>query len=390
MSRAYREAKGDIIWIIDCNVWVSPRVAGLMVDRLCGFDPANNGRKYKFVHQLPLVVDVSNLTPQAPSRWPSTFASLSGGFLEELFLSTSHAKFYTAISTVAIAPCTVGKSNMFRRSHLNALMPSLPPLHRPPGIDFFSDNICEDHLIGDLLWRTPVPTSVLDSAATEGRSTSTNLGKQNEKWSNHALLPCPPCIQPLAHLPTTSYLARRTRWLRVRKFTVPLATLVEPGTESLVCSLYGAFGFTTLSSSNRLLQIPRTWAAFWIIWSISVLLWMGVDYLVWRRLQGWAGEAEHEGRVDIPPFVGSAMKRTGQRTKRQWLSAWLGREILAGPIWVVAIFGGATVRWRGRTFRVGMDARVKEVGGGGGAEYREGNRHKNSNGVAGQKKKRLD
>lgn len=41
--------------------------------------------------------------------------------LEELFLSTSHAKFYTAISTVAVAPCIVGKSNMFRRSHLNAL-----------------------------------------------------------------------------------------------------------------------------------------------------------------------------------------------------------------------------------------------------------------------------
>ncbi len=23
MSRAYREAKGDVVWIIDCNVWVS-------------------------------------------------------------------------------------------------------------------------------------------------------------------------------------------------------------------------------------------------------------------------------------------------------------------------------------------------------------------------------
>ncbi|KAL9111281.1 MAG: hypothetical protein Q9187_007944, partial [Circinaria calcarea] len=117
MSRAYREAKGDILWIIDCNVWVSSSVAGLMVDRLCGFDPTTSRRKYKFVHQLPLVVDVSNLS--SPSTPPLSNGSLdlstqtitkpkrlsySGGLLEALFLSTSHAKFYTAISTVAIAP----------------------------------------------------------------------------------------------------------------------------------------------------------------------------------------------------------------------------------------------------------------------------------------------
>ena len=35
MSRVYREAKGDILWIIDCNVWASPSVAGRMVDLLC-------------------------------------------------------------------------------------------------------------------------------------------------------------------------------------------------------------------------------------------------------------------------------------------------------------------------------------------------------------------
>jgi ceramide glucosyltransferase len=34
MSRAYREAKGDIVWILDCNVWVGRGVCGRMVDRL--------------------------------------------------------------------------------------------------------------------------------------------------------------------------------------------------------------------------------------------------------------------------------------------------------------------------------------------------------------------
>ena len=393
MSRAYREAKGDILWIIDCNVWVSSSVAGLMVDRLCGFDPMASGRKYKFVHQLPLVVDVSNLsslsTPPASngSLDSSTqtnpdpkLLSYSGGLLEALFLSTSHAKFYTAISTVAIAPCTVGKSNMFRRSHLNALTPPFPPLNRAPGIDFFSDNICEDHLIGDLLWHSSVPDSVVKIAKGEGGASATALQSTFSpimKWANHALLPLPPCIQPLSHLPLHHYLARRTRWLRVRKFTVPLATLVEPGTESLFCTFYGAFGLTTLTWCNTALGIPRTWSAFWLLWLIGVLGWMSIDWLVWKRLQGWDGEtateqtaaANTDGNFSIPPFIGTGRTWSFYR----WSGAWLGREILAFPIWAVAIFGGVTVKWRGRTFKVGMDARVREVADGVG--NREGRRN---------------
>ncbi|KAI4150325.1 MAG: hypothetical protein LQ340_004142, partial [Diploschistes diacapsis] len=275
MSRAYREAKGDIIWIADCNVWISPSVTGLMVDLLCGIShsASKRKRKYKFVHQLPLAVDVSHLAPPsqqtklskpAPAH-PFPFLSLKngGGLLEELFLSTSHAKFYTAISTVAVAPCTVGKSNMFRRSHLDALTqpPSLEAAHvQSPGIDFFSHNICEDHLIGDLLWKSPVPEHVRQRALLEGHapptahtteqadssSPSPPPAKTTFSWGNHALLPCPPCIQPLSHLPVATYAARRTRWLRVRKFTVPAATLVEPGTESLVAMALGAFALTTL------------------------------------------------------------------------------------------------------------------------------------------------
>ncbi|KAL9116876.1 MAG: hypothetical protein Q9187_006593 [Circinaria calcarea] len=257
---------------------------------------------------------------------------------------------------------------MFRRTHLNALTPPLPPLNRAPGIDFFSDNICEDHLIGDLLWRSSVPNSVVEIAKGEGGASAAALQSTFSpyiKWANHALLPLPPCIQPLSHLPLHHYLARRTRWLRVRKFTVPLATLVEPGTESLFCTLYGAFGLTTLSWCNTTLCIPRTWSAFWLLWLIGVLSWMSVDWLVWKRLQGWDGEtaaeqtasANTDGNFPIPPFIG-----TGRTWSfRRWLGAWLGREILAFPIWAVAIFGGVTVKWRGKTFRVSMDARVREV-----------------------------
>jgi ceramide glucosyltransferase len=134
---------------------------------------------YKFVYQLPLIVDsvgssvgeearglltdhhenqqvsstnsvVYNISsPPKNESTPAIILRTGGGRLEEMFMASSHAKFYTAINTVAIAPCIVGKSTMFRRSHLDYL--TLGASLYSPGIDFFSENICEDHLIRDLL-----------------------------------------------------------------------------------------------------------------------------------------------------------------------------------------------------------------------------------------------
>lgn len=364
MSRGYREAKGDIIWIIDCNVWVGYGVAGRMVDMLCGFTDARKGIKHKFVHQLPLVVDISDLSPahipphDSPvSSPPASFFSNYGGLLEELFMSTAHAKFYTAISAVAIAPCIVGKSNMFRRSHLNALTSGDPS--RSPGIDFFSENICEDHLIGDLLWKSPVPHTTVVSAENEGSiriSSNETLNAPSRpfrasKWRNHGLVPCDLCIQPM-RLSLSDYVARRVRWLRVRKFTVPLATLVEAGTESFVCTLYLAFGATTHPFCTEVLQIPQTWTAFWTLWIFGVLSWMGVDWITYSRLQGGS---TIEGRG--PEFTASRKKRG----VREWLLGWTGREILAFWVWLWAVFGGVQVVWRGSRFWVGFDMRVHKI-----------------------------
>lgn len=379
MSRAYREAKGDILWIIDCNVWVSSSVAGRMVDLLCGFPTTAPGRKYKFVHQLPLVVDVSSTASAVPSNSLSSGPKVPmipmfpidkvGGLVDELFLSTSHAKFYTAIATVAIAPCTVGKSNMFRRSHLNALTTatSTSPYNTNPGeqhqgIDFFSDNICEDHLIGDLLWRSPVPQSVEKVAEMEGKDpgyTSADAQEAKIIWSNHALLPPHPsslCTQPIANTSLSSYIDRRTRWLRVRKFTVPMATLVEPGTESLLCSAYGAWGLTTLPWCATTLGIPQTWLTFFTIYLTSIIIWATIDRYVSSMLL-YGGTTS---QADRPSFGRTTSER---RRLKEWMLAWLGREVLAFPIWAWAFFGGVTVVWRGRKFWVGMDMRVHEIDG---------------------------
>jgi ceramide glucosyltransferase len=367
MSRGYREAKGDICWVIDCNVWVGKGVAGRMVDKLCGYK--TEGTKavpYKFVHQLPLVVDsvgasvgeeargllgdnhegqvsptnsaAYDLSSRPKSESTSgTILRTGGGRLEEMFMASSHAKFYTAINTVSIAPCIVGKSNMFRRSHLNYLTSGASSYS--PGIDFFSENICEDHLIGDLLWRKKVGEE-----------------KAGQKFYKHGLVFGDLAIQPMAGMSVREYIARRVRWLRVRKWTVTLATFVEPGVEPLLCSAYGAFAVTTLPWFNSNLGVPQTWLAFGFLWLLSVTAWMSMDTLVYVKLHSGASVELDE---DTPSFARPLGH--SRRPFSEWISAWLGREFLALPIWAWACLGGTTVIWRGKKFRVGLDMRVVEI-----------------------------
>ncbi|CAG8920294.1 unnamed protein product [Penicillium salamii] len=370
MSRAYREAKGDIVWIIDCNVWVGKGVCARMVDRLCGTG-ATPGKKYKFVHHLPVAVDVTgnnnlreeralldtsaqisndDAVPVRPEDGPAAMISAGGGRLEELFLSSAHAKMYTAINTVLVAPCIVGKSNMFRRSHLDYLTSSPEGATRHPGIDFFSDNICEDHLIGDLLWKKQVREEK----------------ELKERWGKHAMVFGDLAIQPVANMSVPAYIARRVRWLRVRKFTVLLATLVEPGTESLLCTIYGAFGITTALAPHlekKGIQFASqlgSWTAFFMLFAFGMFFWILVDWTLYIKL--------HSARCievdeDTPSFARPQQYRsqTTRRPFRQWFAAWLGRELLALPIWVMAVYGGVTVVWRDRRFKVGFDAKVREI-----------------------------
>lgn len=380
MSRGYREAKGDILWIIDCNVWVGKGVAGRMVDKLCGITSSGAAKKYKFVHQLPLVVDVDGKgiaststasyaiqQPPAPQQsLLSTITHRGGGRLEELFLSSSHAKFYTAINTVLMAPCIIGKSNMFRRSHLDHLTATNP--RRAPGIDFFSDNICEDHLIGDLLWKNAVPDELAAAAADihpHPGATPKPKPAPKPQWGKHALLFGDLAIQPMAAMSVHEYVARRVRWLRVRKYTVVLATLVEPGTESFACSAAGAFAVSTHPWCHGALAVPQTWLAFALFWLLSVAAWAAVDRSVYGILQSAASVEvdEHTPAFARPPEEEEGGCGRARRPLGEWLLAWVGREVLAGPVWVWAVFGGGTVVWRGERFWVGVDMRVHAVGG---------------------------
>lgn len=350
ISRAYREAKGDVIWIVDCNVWASKNAAGRMVDKLFGYKPGGERVKpYKLVHQLPLVVDLESLEVEEAQRLLSTGASSStqslarGGRLEEMFMATTHAKFYSAINTVGIAPCIVGKSNMFRKSHLEKFTdPAQNPIltssdaSRGRGIDFFSSYICEDHLIGDLIWRSKAPG-----------------------YRNHGLVFGEVAVQPMSGMSISAYIARRVRWLRVRKWTVLAATLVEPGVESFVCCLYFAFALTTLPWFHEQ-GIPQTWGAMGAIWLFMVTWWMIIDRIFSGKLHQCQSVDVDE---DTPSFARGTSRPGGVRYRpfSEWLAAWLGREMLALPIWTWAVLLGTTVTWRGRGFRVRIDMSVVEI-----------------------------
>lgn len=405
MSRAYREAKGDIVWILDCNVWIGKGVCGRLVDLLCGFKEEKNGKrktKYKFVHQTPVVIDLDSQSLTLEERrtllggseehkdGTNVAASTSsdprnhshsairrvlqrgGGRLDEAFLASAHAKFYNAINTVAVAPCVIGKSTMFRRSQLNYITSTNP--NRAPGIDFFSDNICEDHLIGDVLWKQP--------QAFEKPSYQPTNGGEKVSWGKHAMLFGDFCFQPISHTSMMAYIDRRIRWLRVRKFTVTMATFVEPGTESIVCGLYGAYALTTLPFFSRI-GISPTWLSFFSIWLIHTGLWCMVDYIQYLLLHSAktveidahtpdfilpqrSKRAYHQAE-SLQPLLGDktptepCLLDGARRNFREFVFAWLGREVSALPIWVIAFWGGVTVEWRGRKFWVGLDMKVHEI-----------------------------
>ena len=88
-----------------------------------------------------------------------------------------------------------------------------------------------------------------------------------------------------------------------------------------------------------------------------MMMWAIADRYVWLLLQH-----RGQGEEDERPVFGRTKGVKGGLG--QWILAWLGREILAFPIWCWAVLGGTTVMWRGRELRVGTDMRVHEVDGG--------------------------
>ncbi|KAK6354935.1 hypothetical protein TWF696_004063 [Orbilia brochopaga] len=333
LVRGWRKAKYDIIWIVDCNVWLDPGALGRSVDVLLGHpwerDPQKqkqaSRRPAKFVHHLPICINTTG-TDEFLKPWTSRLDSF-GCALEEAFLSSSHAKFYTAINTVAIAPCILGKSNMFRKSHLMELCPKTP--YSEGGIAAFSAKLCEDHLIAEQLWKFAVKDDV---KYNNENNTTVGLIK-------HALLN-EPCFQPMSGMTVGDYWARRSRWLKVRKFAVLAATIVEPGTECFLASYLGGVGLKHLG------LLPAAWTVGYF-WLASVGAWCLGDWLLYRDVRRYETVDKQDPNCPVWLKVGR------ERSIFTWFLQWFGREALALPIWVNGMVRG-DVNWRGNEFSVTM------------------------------------
>ena len=211
LMRGYERAKYDIMWVVDSNVWVNNGCLGRSIDEL---SKPNVG----LIHHLPCGLRPHSL----------------GSRLELAFLNSAHAKMYVAINFLSIAPCIVGKSNIFRKSDLN----------RAGGLKIFGCYMSEDNVIGTALW---------------------NLGLKHRMTRDMA-------YQSLGTHGVSDYFNRRARWIRIRKYAVSEATAVEPFTESIVCGLMAAYSFTRL--------FPEWFPNPVLFFIVHMIIWICFDFII--------------------------------------------------------------------------------------------------------------
>jgi len=227
-----------------------------------------------------------------------------GARVEEAFLNTNHAKMYVAINAIAVDSCVMGKSNLFRRSDLERLDGSLVPQQQQHnsgqqrGLAAFGRFLAEDNMIGLSLWR--------------------ELDLRHD-------LSCDVAYNALGDMSISDYVWRRVRWIRVRKHMSLVATLLEPFTESVMLSVVAAASTRFLMGITHHLFLPA-----------HFILWILVDLDVYASLAGHT----------LP-------------SSKWWgfLAAWIVREVLAFPIWLLAVMGDE-VKWRGGRYKVTRNGEV--------------------------------
>ncbi|KAK0208185.1 glycosyltransferase like family 2-domain-containing protein [Desarmillaria ectypa] len=229
-----------------------------------------------------------------------------GSRLDEAFLNTNHAKMYIAINTVAIDSCVMGKSNLYRRSDLERVNGSRKPIAQQDnqsneqcGLPAFGRYLAEDNMIASALWH--------------------ELGERHE-------LSCDVARNVVGKMSLADYIQRRARWIRVRKHMVLAATLLEPLTESVAVATIGC------ASLKCLFNVPALPFLF-----LHFVSWLSVDLDVYSSLAGYR----------LPASI-----------RWEFLGAWVGRELLALPIFFYAVFGD-TVNWRGRRYQVLRNGEVR-------------------------------
>ncbi|WWC59946.1 uncharacterized protein I303_102509 [Kwoniella dejecticola CBS 10117] len=288
LLRPFQEASYDLLWVLDSTISVTSGTLGRSVE---AFLSNHDVRK-------PPISGEVGLVHQVPIA--IVYQKTWGSLIEQAYLNTTHAKMYLAINAVAVDSCVVGKSNLYSRSNIAELTtpsPTLRNLPNPPsGLAGYSPFLAEDNMIGLGLWH------------------QLNL--------KHAMTSDVAC-DFLGALTVKDYIDRRVRWLRVRKKMTPIiATLLEPFTESIVAGLYGSWAIQRLLGAS----IPA-------LFMVNIAIWLLVDLSTRKAL-------ETNIRNIKPP------SSTGV-----FVLAWLARECLALPIWLLAMTSDVVV-WRGRRYKI--------------------------------------
>ena len=139
-------------------------------------------------------------------------------------------------------------------------------------------------------------------------------------------LSCDVARNAVGRMSLSDYVWRRVRWIRVRKHMVLTATILEPFTECVVVALIAAASMRHLFAFSP-----------WIFLVIHISLWFLVDLDVYASL------AEHH--LSAPE-------------RWHFFVAWAARELLALPIFLLAIFGNV-VEWRGSKYQMIGNTAVK-------------------------------
>ena len=238
LIRPYREARHDILWVLDSNIAISPGALARAIDILTA--TPESGKKISLVHHVPFA------TVSTPTL---------GAKVEEAFMNTTHAKMYIAINALALDSCVVGKSNLYRRSDVDRLDGSLKPHTRDTpnpsterGLKVFGKYMAEDNMIASAIWH--------------------ELGLGHD-------FPCDVAYNTIGDMSLKDYILRRIRWIRVRKHMVLSATLLEPWTESI------ALGAITALSTHFLFGISYL---LFLVCHFSA--WIFVDLDVYRSIAG--------------------------------------------------------------------------------------------------------
>lgn len=280
LVRSFGQARYSVIWVLDSNCWVS---SGTLQRSAAYF--ANN--KVNLVHHIPVAHSIRG--------------SQSGARLDDIYMGTMHAKMYSIINYFNVAPCVMGKSNLFRKSALG-----------PDGLKPYAKYIAEDHLIATALWH--------------GRGSHV-LGID--------------CVrQPLDEVSFTTFAKRRIRWVRVRKYMVTASTLIEPVTE--------CFGMGVLGCSS-IAYLELIGLSFTKMFTIHVLTWFVLDYCTWVSLHRLHDIGDSAFNAD-----------PGTKLPKIWPFVWLFRETSAFPLWLVAIVSDK-IEWRGTQFVIARDMTARRV-----------------------------